>query len=222
MRKVVGMTGVTVLLGGFPALSSCDFEAFEGEVVLLFGSNGSGKTTLLRAIAGLLPVFRGEAAVFGLSLVDENNRRALRRAVSYSGHFSHLYDDLTVEENLRFMAKCTKTNWAQVTGALSRLELPTRALNLETRKLSAGQRKKVALAAVLARDCELVLLDEPHAALDPESKSFLDVVLEELAAQNKTVIVASHEPERFARLSNRHFRVQGGRALQLPRDSGGR
>src|SRR5207244_5115063 len=91
------------LLGRFPALAGVDLDVAAGEVVLVQGPNGAGKTTLLRACAGLVPVVSGAAQVLGHDL--RRDRRTVRRRVALLGHASPLYDDLTVVDNLRFVAR---------------------------------------------------------------------------------------------------------------------
>src|SRR5438046_6172556 len=94
------------LLGRFPALAGVDLDVAAGEVVLVQGPNGAGKTTLLRACAGLVPIIDGEASVLGHDL--RSDRRCVRRHVAMLGHATGLYDDLTVADNLRFVARATR------------------------------------------------------------------------------------------------------------------
>ncbi|MGC8464685.1 MAG: ABC transporter ATP-binding protein [Acidimicrobiales bacterium] len=207
------LTAVTVLLGNFPALARCNFSAYEGEVVLISGANGSGKTTLLRTIAGLVRIHSGSGAVFGVGLRDEVGRRTVRQSVSYLAHGSHLYDDLTVEENLRFIARGTKTDWSDIESMCERMQLPKRIMNLEVAHTSAGQRKKVTLVATLAQGSELVLLDEPHAALDSEAKEIFDRYVAEMASSGATMLVASHDQGRVEAFATRTAEVRGGRVV---------
>ena len=103
MVSIVSLQGVVALLGRFPALAGADLEVGESEIVLVQGPNGAGKSTLLRVCAGLLRIESGRAEVLGHDLVTD--RAAVRRSVGLLGHDTALYDDLTVEENLRFWAR---------------------------------------------------------------------------------------------------------------------
>src|SRR5437879_26288 len=103
MPPAVRFRAAVSLLGRFPALAGVDLDVAAGEVVLIQGPNGAGKTTLLRACAGLVPVVDGEAEVLGYDL--RRDRRSVRRHVALLGHASGLYDDLTVADNLRFVAR---------------------------------------------------------------------------------------------------------------------
>ena len=219
MPLAVRFRAAVSLLGRFPALAGVDLDVAFGEIVLLQGPNGAGKTTLLRACAGLVPISAGEAEVLGCDL--RNDRRAVRRRIGMLGHATFLYDDLTVADNLRFAARAAglrdpnaadgaKPHDAQT--AMERLGLDGRLRNLPVSKLSAGQRRRVALAAVLARRPELWLLDEPHAGLDAAGRELLDGLVREAAHDGATVLLASHELDRASALAHRRVTIAGGRA----------
>jgi heme ABC exporter ATP-binding subunit CcmA len=193
MTLAVRFRSVISLLGRFPALSGVDLDVAPGEVLLIRGPNGAGKTTLLRACAGLVGVSSGEAEVLGCDLRTDG--RSVRRRVGLLGHAAFLYDDLTVADNLRFSAKAARATTAAADEAMARLGLDGRLRDVPAAKLSAGQRRRVALAAVVARRPELWLLDEPHAGLDSGGRDLLDELVREAAAGGATVILASHEHE---------------------------
>src|SRR3954452_18260304 len=131
------------LLGRFPALAGVDLDVAAGEVVLVQGPNGAGKTTLLRACAGLVPIVDGQATVLGHDL--RKDRRSVRRRVALLGHATGLYDDLTVADNLRFVARASRAaNPVTVDEALARLGLAGRLAGVQVTRLSAGQRRRVA------------------------------------------------------------------------------
>src|SRR5260370_39920485 len=155
------------MLGRFPALAGADLEVETGEVVLLSGPNGAGKTTLLRLCAGLLALRAGEAEVLGVNLAVEPRR--VRRAVALVGHETFCYDDLTVAENVRFVARSTGHRAADADAALERVGLQ-RMANIAHGRLSQGQRRRLALADGLARKPSPLLLAEPHAEIDAEGR----------------------------------------------------
>jgi heme ABC exporter ATP-binding subunit CcmA len=208
------------LLGRFPALAGVDLDVAEGEVVLLSGGNGAGKTTLLRLLAGLLPLRSGEAEVLGHDLAVD--RRGPRRDLSLVGHDTFCYDDLTVRENLRFAARASGSSAEAADAALERLGLTSLA-GVTHAKLSAGQRRRLALAVAVSREPRLLLLDEPHAGLDAEGREVLDEVLGHAAAEGRTVILASHELDRARALAGREVVLTAGQARgTLPRPVGTR
>jgi heme ABC exporter ATP-binding subunit CcmA len=207
MDPVVHLRAAVCVLGRFPALAGIDLDVEAGEVVLLRGPNGAGKTTLLRAVAGLVPVVRGEAVVLGHDL--RKDRRAVRRQVGMLGHATGLYDDLTVEENVRFWARACRST-ADPTHAQDRAGVEARIRSVPVARLSAGQRRRASLAALLVRDARLWLLDEPHAGLDAPGRDLLDELVRSVAAEGTTVLLASHELERATPLVDRQVVVAGG------------
>jgi heme ABC exporter ATP-binding subunit CcmA len=198
------------LLDRFPALAGADLDVDEGEVVLLSGPNGAGKSTLLRLLAGLLPLRSGTATVLGHDLAVD--RRSVRRQISLVGHQSFCYDELTAAENLHFATRAAGRSVAAADAALERLEL-TRVAKVVHRRLSAGQQRRLALAVAVARDPQLLLLDEPHAGLDTAGRELLDGIISGAAAEGRTVVIASHELNRARALANREVRIVAGRAL---------
>jgi len=202
------MTGAVVLLDRFPALAGVDLEVARGEIVLLRGPNGAGKTTLLRTCAGLSRVARGGVVVLGQDLVAEP--RAVRRRVGMLSHTDGLYADLTVEDNVRFWAGAAGATAAEATAALARCGLDGRLASVPAARLSAGQRRRTALAALLARRPELWLLDEPHAGLDRAGRDLVDGLVRDAAAAGATVLFASHELDRAEGLATRIVTIAGG------------
>lgn len=208
MPFAVHFRAAVSLLGRFPALAGVDLDVADGEIVLLQGPNGAGKTTLLRACAGLVGIASGEAHVLGCDL--RRDRRAVRRRVGLLGHATFLYDDLTVAQNLRFAAKAGGATAGDAQAAMDGLGLAGRLRDLSVAKLSAGQRRRVALAAVVARRPDLWLLDEPHAGLDAAGRDLLDDLVRDASARGATVLLASHELDRAAALAGRRVTVAGG------------
>ena len=211
---VISFEGVVALLGRFPALSGIDLRIDRGEIVLLRGANGSGKTTVLRACAGLVPVTHGLARVLDTPLpARSTDLRTLRRRIGLLGHAGFLYEDLTVEENVRFAVRAAGLDGASVSEALTRLGLDGRLRTQSVASLSAGQRRRTALAPILARRPELWLLDEPHAGLDAESRDLLDGLLRDVVRGGATVVFASHELDRAEAVATRTIVLGGGHAV---------
>jgi heme ABC exporter ATP-binding subunit CcmA len=208
---VIHLRAAVALLDGFPALAGSDLDVDFGETVLLRGPNGAGKTTLLRACAGLVPVVDGEAVVLGCDL--RADRRAVRRRVGMLGHSTFLYEDLSVRENVAFAVRASGANPGLVAPALTRLGLDGRLAGVGAGRLSAGQRRRVALAVLVARRPELWLLDEPHAGLDADGRDLLDGLIADAAGSGITVVIASHETERAGALASRTLTVAGGQVF---------
>jgi len=206
----VRLRSAVCLLDRYPALAGVDLDVGEAEVVLLSGANGAGKTTLLRALAGLVPLHSGTGEVLGHDLTRD--RRAARRDLSLMGHETFCYDDLTVGENLRFAARAAGRAAAVCDEAMERTGL-RRQRDVTHGRLSAGQRRRLALALALARQPRLLLLDEPHAGLDAGGREVVDTVVSSAPADGRTVVLASHELERARGLAHREVVLSAGRAV---------
>ena len=208
MEPVISLRGAVTVLGRFPALAGVDLDVARGEVVLVAGPNGAGKSTLLRLCAGLASLTKGEGHVLGFDL--HRRRREIRRRVGYLGHANGLYHDLSAEENVRFWARSVGASGDEAAAILDRLGVEGRWRGLAVAHLSAGQRRRTALACLVVRRPEIWLLDEPHTGLDAASRDLLDSLVREAAAGGATALVASHELERSATLATREIRVVGG------------
>jgi heme ABC exporter ATP-binding subunit CcmA len=196
------------LAGLYPLLAGVDLDVGAGQILVVKGANGAGKTSLLRVLAGLLPLTAGEATVLGLEPVSQ--ARDLRRQVGLLGHRNGLYDDLSAEENVRFCVRAAKLPKATVPVALDRLGIVDRLRHLPVGKLSAGQRRRVAIACLVARQPRLWLLDEPHAGLDADYRQMLDGLLREVVGAGATVVLASHDASVTEALADRVVTMSGG------------
>ncbi|MEI8238798.1 MAG: heme ABC exporter ATP-binding protein CcmA [Actinomycetota bacterium] len=218
VEPVVQLTGVVAVMGGFPVLAGADLTVQRGEILLLRGPNGAGKTSLLRLCAGLLPVERGVATVLGHDLAV--SRTAVRAFVGLLAHSNGLYADLTVADNVRFWGATVGASEAEIAASLVRMGLAARLADVPVNRLSAGQRRRTALACLVARRAQLWLLDEPHAGLDAAGRDELDSTLREAAAAGATVMVASHELERAGALATRVVELGGGLVHDVPSAGG--
>ncbi|GGR25444.1 heme ABC exporter ATP-binding protein CcmA [Deinococcus ruber] len=201
----VQLRAVWLRLGRDAVLRGLDLDVRAGESVTLLGGNGAGKSTLLRLIASALSPTRGEGRIFGFDLRD---RRSVREHVHLLGHDLGLYPDLTPSENLQFALKMHGQQ-GDIRAALERAGI-LRAADRRVRFLSAGMKKRLALArlALLARP--LTLVDEPFANLDAEGRELAVSLLNQAQASGSTLIVAAHEPELSLRVAARALVLSGG------------
>jgi heme ABC exporter ATP-binding subunit CcmA len=213
MDQVVHLRDAVCLLNRFPALAGVDLDVAAGEVLLLTGPNGAGKTTVLRALAGLVAFTAGDAVVLGHDL--RRDRRRVRGEVGLLGHGAALYDDLTVAENVRFWARASAVTDVDIDGAMARAGVDGRVRDVVAARLSAGQRRRAALAILFAREPKLWLLDEPHAGLDAAGRDVLDAEIAAAAARGVTVVVASHELDRAGAIATRAVTVAGGQVHEV-------
>jgi heme ABC exporter ATP-binding subunit CcmA len=211
LTPVVDLDDVVAVVGSFPVLAGATLRADTGDIVAVRGANGAGKSSLLRLCAGLLAVTRGRASVCGVDLVTD--RRAVASAVGLLGHSNGLYADLSVAENIEFRAALVGAQPHEVRAAMRRLQVDGRLGDVAVSRLSAGQRRRTALACLMVRRARLWLLDEPHAGLDTAGRDIIDEVITEAARAGATVLVATHELERSARLATRTVEIRGGQIV---------
>jgi heme ABC exporter ATP-binding subunit CcmA len=213
MAPAIHLHSAVALAGRFPVLAGVDLDLDEGAVCVVLGANGAGKTSLLRLLAGLLPLSAGEASVLGHKLPDE--ARGLRREVGLLGHDVGLYDELRPGENLAFALKAARLDPAAAIPALERVGIVGRLATTPLGRLSAGQRRRVGLALLLARRPRLWLLDEPHASLDPPTRDLVSQLAEEAARSGATVVATSHEPELAVPMADVVLTLSGGVAAAV-------
>ncbi len=178
---------VRVLRGGSAVLRGLSFTIAAGGVTGLLGPSGCGKTTLMRALVGVQRNVSGTLSVLGM----EAGRASLRRRVSYLTQTPSVYEDITVQENLAYLAAILGVGTDGVQRALAQVELTPLAGRL-VRRLSGGERARVSLASALLGDPELLVLDEPTVGLDPLLRRQLWELFERLAAGGATLVVSSH------------------------------
>jgi heme exporter protein A len=191
------------------ALAHCDLEVAAGSTLLVAGANGSGKTTLLRLLAGLLRPTAGEIAIFGL---DPRARRlASRRRLSLVSHQSFLYERLTALESLRLWARIVgrARGDAALLALLEEVGLGDRATS-QVHTFSAGMRKRLTLARARLEAPDLLLLDEPFAALDVPGQRLVERWIRDSAARGAAVVLASHQLEQAALLCSRAVVLERG------------
>ena len=176
--------GLACRRGGRELFSALDFEIESGGALLLRGRNGAGKTSLLRLVAGLLRPAAGHFAWNGAAIGDVGAH------LHFVGHENALKPVLTVRENLAFWARLGGAA-DSVDGALETARL-TRIADIPARFLSEGQRRRAALARLLATPKPLWLLDEPNASLDTAATGWLTGVLDAHLAAGGMILAATH------------------------------
>jgi heme exporter protein A len=183
--------GLHLWRGDRHVLRNVCFEAVPGRCVLLTGKNGAGKTTLLRAIAGLLEPEQGQVTWRGASTRESRNE--FHAELAYLGHEPPLKGDLSGRENLRYSIGIRRAvTAAEIDAALARTGAAPFA-DRAVRLLSAGQRRRIALAGVLLTDTLLWLLDEPTTNLDTEGQQLVaDLVTEQLGRAGLVVAAVHH------------------------------
>jgi ABC-2 type transport system ATP-binding protein len=214
---VIAVEGLTRRFGATVAVDGMSFSVDEGEIFGLIGPDGAGKTTLLRMLAGVLEPTGGTAQIGG---VDVGARpEDVKSMIGYMPQAFALYHDMTVAENLRFVAEVYGVPRAELAGRTDRLLGFSRLAPFAGRladHLSGGMRQKLALAATLIHEPAVILLDEPTTGVDPSSRREFWQILYDLNREGMTVVVATpymDEAERCGRVAL----VHRGRVLRIDR-----
>ncbi|UCE13375.1 MAG: ABC transporter ATP-binding protein [Candidatus Heimdallarchaeota archaeon] len=198
------------------AVDGISLDIREGEIFGLLGPNGAGKTTSLRMIIGLLKPDAGNITIMGGDPLKNGNK--LKRKLGIIPQSVTFYEDLTVEENLSFLAKIYNiprsiTN-ERIDSLISRVGLEKKRKQL-VRTLSGGLQRRLNLILGLIHDPTIILCDEPTPGLDPQSRVAVWEVIKELPNQGKTVILTTHFMEEADRLSDRVAIIDHGKILVL-------
>ena len=199
----IDVRGVTKKFGDRTVVKDIAMQVRPGEIYGFLGPNGSGKTTFLRMLCGLLRPDGGEGTCLGLDFRRESAE--IKKRVGYMTQRFSFYEDLTIEENLDFIAQIygAPERRAAVDKSLERLGLTDRRRQLAG-QLSGGWKQRLALAACLIHEPQLLLLDEPTAGVDPKARRDFWEEIHQLAADGLTALVTTHymdEAERCHRLA---------------------
>lgn len=192
------------------AVRDLELDLGAGDLVALLGPNGAGKTTFLKLLAGLLEPTQGTVEFDGTPLEPSDARR--RRQIGLLAPADHLYDNLTVQENLEFFAKLYGKNFAaaQLNDALAQVNLAQRAGEYIA-NLSSGMKCRLSIAKWQLLEPGLLLLDEPYGVLDGNGVDLLEEFLKAHCAKGNIVIVASHHVARVLKLCSRAIILHQGR-----------
>jgi ABC-2 type transport system ATP-binding protein len=198
----IAVRGMTKRFGGRTVVNGISLRVRRGEIFGFLGPNGSGKTTFIRMLCGLLKADAGEGTCLGFDIRRQSAE--IKKRVGYMTQRFSFYEDLSIEENLGFVARlyAVRDRRAAVQSSLERLGLIDRRRQLAG-ELSGGWKQRLALAACLIHEPELLLLDEPTAGVDPKARRDFWEEVHQLAAGGLTVLITTHymdEAERCHRL----------------------
>jgi len=195
--------GLTKRFGAFTAVDHVSFAIEPGAIFGFLGPNGSGKSTVIRMLCGILEPTEGTATIGGHSVTDETD--ALKESIGYMSQKFSLYDELTVDENLRFYGKlyglrrdALRTRYDQLM-ALTHLEP---YLHRRAALLSGGWRQRLAMACALMHEPKVLFLDEPTAGIDPVARRELWDLLFEFSGRGMTLFVTTHYMDEAERCSH--------------------
>jgi heme exporter protein A len=205
---LVELRGVAVHRGATPILRDLSMTISQGEVVGLFGGNGAGKTTLLRLLATQLRPSFGTAIVLGVDVAG-SERLDIRHLIGMIGHTPALYPELTLRENLQFAADVTGKSSAAVAEVLATVGLGN-AADRQVTGCSYGMQRRTEFARELMLEPQLLLLDEPHSALDVAASDLVSHLTDAVVARGGAAVLVSHDRERVEKLSSRSLELARG------------
>ena len=200
---VIDVTGMTKRFGERTVVDRIGLQVRQGEIYGFLGPNGSGKTTFIRMLCGLLRADEGSGTCLGYDVIRESE--SIKAEVGYMTQRFSFYEDLSIAENLDFVARmfAVRNRREAVKRSLERLGLAERREQLAG-QLSGGWKQRLALAACLIHEPKLLLLDEPTAGVDPKARREFWEQIHQLAAEGLTFLITTHymdEAERCHRLA---------------------
>jgi len=210
---VIDVRGLTKSFGDLKVVDGLELRVEKGEVCGFLGANGSGKTTTIRLLCGLLRPDAGEGHCLGYDIMRQTHD--IRRDVGYMTQRFSLYDDLTVLENLDFVARVyeMKNRRAAVQDMLDRMGLQVRRKQLAG-QLSGGWKQRLALAACVLHQPKLLLLDEPTAGVDAKARREFWDLIHDMAVDGLTTLVSTHYMDEAERCSRVVYLAQGAIVVQ--------
>jgi ABC-2 type transport system ATP-binding protein len=212
VSEVISVRGVSKRYGAVVAAENLQFDVRPGEFFGLLGPNGAGKTTTLEIIEGLRAADAGSVSVLGQSPWPRNQSLLPRIGVQLQA--SAFFDRLTVQEQIRTFGSLYGVAPAAADEWLERVGLSDRA-DIRTQKLSGGQLQRLSIACTLVHEPEIVFLDEPTAALDPQARRNLWDLLNTLNDHGRTVVLTTHYMDEAEALCDRVAIMDNGRILKL-------
>lgn len=202
----IAVEGLTKSFGGRKVVDGVGMTVMPGEIAGFLGPNGSGKTTCIRMMCGLLTPDAGRGSVLGLDLMRD--QRAIRRQVGYMTQRFSLYEDLSIQQNLAFVAGLYHLPRRAVAETLEDLGLTSRRHQLAG-SLSGGWKQRLALGACIMHRPRLLMLDEPTAGVDPKARRAFWDEIHARAAGGMTVLVSTHYMDEAERCNRIHYIAYG-------------
>lgn len=178
---------------GTAALSNLNLSIEAGEIFCLLGQNGAGKTTTINLFLGFIEASEGKALIKGVEVKPDN--AATKNMIAYIPEVVQLYGNLSGIENLDFFSRLAGYKYSNdlLTGFLKKAGLQEEAHQKRLSAYSKGMRQKVAIAIALAKNADVILMDEPTSGLDPKATAEFTAICQELAAEGKTIFMATHD-----------------------------
>ncbi len=208
---LIDLEKVSVRAGAVRILQDVSLTVEPGDAVGIFGANGAGKTTLLRLIATLQPYASGVCSILGVD-PSTADRYDVRHRIGYVGHTPGLYPELTLLENLAFVADARGIDSNLASEALGLVGLGG-AADRRVDHCSHGMQRRAEFARIVMMEPELLLLDEPHSALDADAIDLVDGLVHRTLDRGGAAVLVSHDRDRVNSLATRTHEIKGGTLL---------
>ena len=214
-EAVIDVRGLTKRFGAKTVVDHVDLKVPRGAIYGFLGPNGSGKTTTIRLVCGLLRPDAGSGQVLGYDVVNDSAH--IKARTGYMTQKFSLYEDLSIEENLSFVARLFDVDdrARRVAEAIEDLGLTARARQLAG-TLSGGWKQRVALAACMIHDPDLLLLDEPTAGVDPKARRDFWDQIRRYAARGVTTLVSTHYMDEAVQCDSIAYIAYGRKLIDAP------
>ena len=219
---LIDYKNVEILRRDYLVLKDVSFQVGEGELVYIVGKVGSGKSSLLKTMCADVPIVSGEAEVLGYDLINLKRRQvpALRRRIGVVFQDFQLLTDRSVEDNLDFVLRATGMNSREERAERIRAVLDTVGMTNKAYKmpheLSGGEQQRVVIARAMLNTPSLILADEPTGNLDPETGESIFALLNSIATEGTSVLIATHNHSLIDRYPGRVLLVEDHLLSELP------
>lgn len=215
IETIIDVKGLTKIYGDKKVVDDFDLKVPRGAVYGFLGPNGSGKTTTIRMVCGLLTPNAGSGTCLGWDVIEQSDE--IKKQVGYMTQKFSLWEDLTIRENLEFVARMYKVDnrTQKVDQALEDLGLSARSHQLAG-SLSGGWKQRLALASCMLHDPDLLLLDEPTAGVDPKARREFWDTIHELADSGVTILVSTHYMDEAVQCDYIAYIAYGKKLIDAP------
>lgn len=202
---------------GTAALQDLNLSIGKGEIFCLLGQNGAGKTTTINVFLGFIAASSGKALINGTEVRPDD--AATRKMIAYIPEVVQLYGNLTGMENLDFFSKLAGYSYSEdmLGSFLTRAGLQEEAHHKRLSAYSKGMRQKVGIAIALAKNADVIFMDEPTSGLDPKATAEFTEICKALAAEGKTIFMATHDIFNAVNLGTRIGIMKQGRLVHTLR-----
>lgn len=213
LSTMIEVNNLTKLFGELTAVNNISFKVNKGEFYGLLGPNGAGKSTTIQILSGL---FSPDKGTFSINGKTPDQHQAFKKSIGVVPQELSLYDELTIDENLRFWGKLNGVTGVElknrIAETLAFIQLEKRRTS-RVKHLSGGMKRRVNIAAALIHNPEVIFMDEPTVGIDPQSRNMMYEMLEQLKEEKRTIVYTSHYMEEVERLSTRIGIIDEGKII---------